>query len=654
MSLREGERASAGEGGPGRRPVLLAGVSLVLFLPAAFFVLRPDPDATPRDDWTVWTLDGSRKAWPDLPLPSDPAASIGLQAARNEWESFQVVVAAHSELIDLHLAPSVLTNAAGDTLPPPTLYREHYIPIRETANPRYGHLGAVPDALVPTVHPTTGRPTGGTYGGARFHVADGERQAFWLDVFVPAGAEPGTYRGSVEVSASGLEPVDVAVELEVWTLALPPLKHLTACFQLAEASVSRAHELRERNVRDADAVRDLTARYERMLHEHGINNWSPVTGFNYGLNGVHVAVDGDRVEVDWSRFDATVGSYMDGSAFPDGVPAQCLFVPYWLPAPRANRSGWAARVNERNYRNVRYDLFAQWIRQLERHLREEGWLDRAYVFYFDEPFVEPWKYEAYVRTAEVIRREAPDLRILLTDGYRGEDFYRDKPFIDAPIEQYVDVWDPVTFQVATPEQAEYYRQRKRDGYFDMWCQTLANANPNRGVINLFPEFDLPFQRMWGVLSWSLGFQGIEWWETIVWWDSREKRRIDPWREAQGFPGFRRPLNGDGRLFYPGTPDAIGGPDIPIASIRMKGVRDAIEDYEYLHLLEQSGRMDEFDLDRLYTNDERKSESMVAPMPMGRDVWQWWEGDPDAIMRARSEMARLIAEGPREPSRGGGG
>ena len=44
-------------------------------------------------------------------------------------------------------------------------------------------------------------------------------------------------------------------------------------------------------------------------------------------------------------------------------------------------------------------------------------------------------------------------------------------------------------------------------------------------------------------------------------------------------------NGDGNMFYLGTPDRIGGTDpIPIESLRMKLVRDGYEDYEYLEQL----------------------------------------------------------------------
>lgn len=57
--------------------------------------------------------------------------------------------------------------------------------------------------------------------------------------------------------------------------------------------------------------------------------------------------------------------------------------------------------------------------------------------------------------------------------------------------------------------------------------------------------------------------------------------MDPWRSQLIMGG-----NGDGQLTYPGRVDVIGGSTfIPIASIRLKQLRDGMEDNAYLHLLE---------------------------------------------------------------------
>src|SRR5262249_42223366 len=73
---------------------------------------------------------------------------------------------------------------------------------------------------------------------------------------------------------------------------------------------------------------------------------------------------------------------------------------------------------------------------------------------------------------------------------------------------------------------------------------------------------------------------------------------DPWDSVFLFGG-----NGDGTLFYPGRPDRIGGhSDVPIESIRLKLIREGLEDYEYLALLAKvagSKRADEF-VERIVT------------------------------------------------------
>ena len=59
---------------------------------------------------------------------------------------------------------------------------------------------------------------------------------------------------------------------------------------------------------------------------------------------------------------------------------------------------------------------------------------------------------------------------------------------------------------------------------------------------------------------------------------------DPWNDQWDFSG-----NGDGTLFYPGTPArSAGRTDVPIASIRLKMLREGMEDYEYLRRLSDAG------------------------------------------------------------------
>ncbi|MBV8777973.1 MAG: VCBS repeat-containing protein, partial [Alphaproteobacteria bacterium] len=59
---------------------------------------------------------------------------------------------------------------------------------------------------------------------------------------------------------------------------------------------------------------------------------------------------------------------------------------------------------------------------------------------------------------------------------------------------------------------------------------------------------------------------------------------DPWVSVYSFGG-----NGDGTLIYPGTPAKIGGTvPVPVPSIRLKLIRDGMQDYEYLSALSNAG------------------------------------------------------------------
>jgi hypothetical protein len=105
------------------------------------------------------------------------------------------------------------------------------------------------------------------------------------------------------------------------------------------------------------------------------------------------------------------------------------------------------------------------------------------------------------------------------------------------------------------------------------------------------------------------------WSTVT-------RVIAPWFN----PAFAHPrhYNGGGYLFYPGEPCGIDG---PVTCMRLKNLRDGMEDYEYFALLERLAGRGAVD----------KIVRRIAP--------NWWgfSRDPDAIAAAREELAEEIVE-----------
>jgi hypothetical protein len=100
------------------------------------------------------------------------------------------------------------------------------------------------------------------------------------------------------------------------------------------------------------------------------------------------------------------------------------------------------------------------------------------------------------------------------------------------------------------------------------------------------------------------------------------RESDPWVDISLFGG-----NGDGTLFYPGRTDHIGGArDIPIESIRMKLIREGLEDYEYLYLCSRMG----------LAELARKSSDRIAT-----HLYQW-DHNPATLYTLRRKMGDALS------------
>jgi hypothetical protein len=110
----------------------------------------------------------------------------------------------------------------------------------------------------------------------------------------------------------------------------------------------------------------------------------------------------------------------------------------------------------------------------------------------------------------------------------------------------------------------------------------------------------------------------------LYWDTTFAYFGDAWTSQWAFDG-----NGDGTLFYPGTPARIGGTtDVPVASIRLKMIREGMEDYEYLKLASQRDRVKAMEI-----------ANGLFPTASSTDV------PPQALMNARRALVEVILAPP---------
>jgi hypothetical protein len=120
------------------------------------------------------------------------------------------------------------------------------------------------------------------------------------------------------------------------------------------------------------------------------------------------------------------------------------------------------------------------------------------------------------------------------------------------------------------------------------------------------------------LSWTYGIGGELYFHTTAAYEFGDR---SPWTARYHFGG-----NGDGTLFLPGRPDRIGGSThIPIETVRLKLIREGLEDYEYLAKVTQLG-------DRGFANAQART--LVTNT-------YTWSHDPAALYAARRALAQRI-------------
>jgi hypothetical protein len=284
-----------------------------------------------------------------------------------------------------------------------------------------------------------------------------------------------------------------------------------------------------------------------------------------------------------------------------------------------------------------YDiLLGKYLRGIEAHLKEKGWLDKAFVYWFDEP--DPKDYAFVMNGFAKLKKYAPGLRRMLTEQVESE-------LVDGP-----NLWCPLTPSLNV-EGAEA-RRAAGDGFWWYVC-----CGPVAPYATEFIDHPGTEMRVWLWQTWAERVTGILIWETVYWTsgaaypDSAHPQNpyLDPMSWVSGYelpPGTRRPWgNGDGRFLYPPPAAADGKPgapvlDGPVVSMRLDGLRDGLEDYEYFvilkRLLAEKGA-------KLTPRDRANMEALlVVPTDVSASLTAFTR-DPATIETHRDKLARAIVE-----------
>ncbi|HZA49978.1 MAG TPA: DUF4091 domain-containing protein, partial [Myxococcaceae bacterium] len=338
----------------------------------------------------------------------------------------------------------------------------------------------------------------------------------------------------------------VPVQLIVLPTEMPSTSSIASAFLFHREMACLAHT-GIRTCGSEEASHALVAKYQKLALEHRITLSNTLS---YPANG------------DWNTFDARYGPWLEGTA------------PSRLPG---------AKITSAQFTGPRD---AGSFVAFQDHMKQRGWLDRAYDYTADEP---PYgiSFEEARSRAQAVKAAAPELRTLLTTTINFADTHGMTPYLDllVPVIQHMDGYEP---PLVGNQRSLYDQFLSRPGKSLWLYQSCMSHGCSFGTTAMttgeparWPSYMVDTSGARNrAMQWLIFLEnasGELYYETAL-------QLPNAWNSIFDFGG-----NGDGTLFYPGVPSRIGGStDVPLPSIRLKQVRQGMQDYEWLKKVADAG------------------------------------------------------------------
>jgi hypothetical protein len=531
----------------------------------------------------VWTVRDTVRVLRDE--PAGKTKSIAIAAARNEWESFQILLRSDALVKGVNVEPGDLKGLQGALIraADAVLYRQHQI---ELTLPSYRNEsfkpGWYPDPLIPFR-----QPSGDVrFKAVPFDLPANETHGFWVDILVPPDAKRGKYRGTYRVTADSRDVAKIAVELTVWDFELPRVSTFQTAFgataqQVRSYYAQRAKAGKEADIKDPDA---FEAQVNDEVSRHRINATPPDA-----LLTPQQQADGSY------RF--TAEQVEDLRKFVDTYHVNAIHTPHPRRAVKDPK--------------VEREKLHAWLKSFDRMAAE---LNRPGVTFFiylkDEPNDEE-EYRYVQKWGPAIRAAKSVVKVMVVEQTKAskEEW--------GTLYGAVDIWCPL-FPLHDEETAA---QRRALGE-TIWTYTaLCQMKPTPWWQIDFPLLNY---RVPAWIAWRYHMVGLLYWGAMSYWKGAEDLWTDPKTLDRRKNGKGPLYQGEGTLVYPGR---AAGYDGIAPSLRLKALRDSIEDYEYLAILERASLRAE-------------AEKIVLPLA---ESWFQWEKDAAAYNKAREKLAAMIVK-----------
>ena len=573
---------------------------IVSYLHAADYgdLVEEDPNAA------IWWSPAMYKISPSRPAPSRGKKEVSLSAARGEFEPVQVVLRPKKALKNLKVTAGDFFgpagfHIAGDQV---SIRQVEYVHITHPSD-ALGAAGDWPDPLPPVEE--------------SLNLESNRNYPFWITMFAPREAPAGIYVGHIVFTAEGWEG-QAPVRLRIYDFEIPQRFRLRTAFGFDVGLVLQYHHLSM-----DDEWKKVIDLYYQDFRDHRISPYNPTE-----LYPIQTELS-KHYTFHFDEFDQAAKRYLDEFGFTS------LHLPLLGMGGGTFHDRRKGKIGNYEQGTPEHErLFHEYASTVENHLREKGWLEKAFVYWFDEP--EPRDYEFVKEGMDLIHRNAPGLKRFLTEQPEKE------------LAGWVDIWCPI-LDAFEPEAA---RQRQQDGEEIWWYICTGPKEPYPGLFIDHPAVDL---RMWMWMTQKYGVQGALVWQSNYWTSNLaypEPNVQDPWNDPMSYvSGYGNLVghreywgNGDGRFLYPPRRWKDGGKLLcgPVDSIRWEMLREGIEDYEYFAMLQDWVHQKKLSVE--FTN--KAKELLAIPKEIIASRTEYTK-DPRLLYNRREAIAELLERAARK-------
>lgn len=530
--------------------------------------------AQPNMQW--WCTHTLHNVFRDTPPPAGVRREVVVSAARNQRVGAQIVVRASTAERVESVECSSLRRQGGKGTIPVSAFRYAFVEYHRVGK----NSTATPQEEL--VRKAPADFPDGLLEETSIALQPEQNQPVYVQWQIPENAPAGEYHGTVTVRLQSGR-IEVPVRLTVYNFTFPERTRLKVTVWMNDGEMAKQHGVEYLS----EGFWQLLARTARLMRRYHHHTWVP-----WGTNKAIRGADG-KLRFDFSVLDRWVQTYLDaGFEFIElqhvggrehGQWEDKTFIAYPL------------RCENEATGQTEWIPPEEWLPALQEHLRQKGWLERCMIHVADEPIevnVDSWK-----QLSERVKRLAPDLRRI--------------DAIHVPnLEGYLEVWVPqLNFLEQWFQQFQNAQQRGAELWFYVaWVP--QGKYPNRLI-----DYPLIKTRVLHWLNHWTGTTGFLHWGYNFW----------------GQPFDEQLAPGDNWIVYPGK-------EAPRSSLRYEAMREGIEDYEYLCLLEDKAAQV---AKRLQLTDFDPKAWAKGYTRLVTPGFGDYTRDPERLYRVRDAVARAI-------------